>query len=47
VLVVLGEADLVGRLGAQQADMEGVEHDLGVGRRSGVSDGSATQVRNS
>jgi hypothetical protein len=30
VLVVLGAADLVGRLGAELADVEGVEHDLGV-----------------
>jgi len=30
VLVVLGATDLVGRLGAELADVEGVEHDLGV-----------------
>jgi hypothetical protein len=30
VLVVLGAADLVGRLGAELADVEGVEADLGV-----------------
>ena len=30
MLVVLGAADLVGRLGGELADVEGVEHDLGV-----------------